>query len=80
MNYFDAHNLLNEVRDGHDHSESDITAALALTGDVDPDVCNDGVGWWGSIPKGWTPRVSTATLQGIGTRFSRVASHDHPTN
>jgi hypothetical protein len=80
MNYFDAHNLLNEAQDGHDHSEADITAALELTGDINPDVCFDGTGWWGSSPKGWTPRVPTATIPGIGTRFSRIAGNDHPTN
>ena len=45
MNYFDAHKLLDETRDGHDHSESDITAALELTGDIDPVVCRVGVSW-----------------------------------
>jgi hypothetical protein len=80
MNYFEAHNLLNETRDGHDHSEADITAALELTGDIDSVVCGNGTSWWGAAPEGWTPRVPTATIPGIGTRFSRIASHDHPTN
>jgi len=80
MNYFDAHKLLDETRAGHDHNESDITAALELTGDIDPIVCGDGTSWWGSSPEKWTPRVPTSTLSGIGTRFSWIAINDHPAN
>ncbi len=80
MNYFQAHKLLDETRAGHDHTEADITAALELTGDIDPDICTDGTGWWRSSPEGWTPRVPTSTLSGIGTRFSGIAINDHRTN
>lgn len=80
MNYFDAHKLLDQTRNGHDHSEADITAALELTGDIDPDVCTDGVSWWRSSHEGRTPRVPTSTLSGIGTRFSGIAINDHRAN
>ena len=46
MNYFQAVKLLDEVRDGHNHTYADITKALELVGDIDPDVCTDGVSWW----------------------------------
>ena len=80
MNYYQAHKLLDETRNGHDHSKADITAALELTGDIDPELCGDGTSWWGSGPKGWTPRVPTSTLSGIGTRFAGIAINDHRTN
>ena len=80
MNYYQAHKLLDETRAGHDHTEADITAALELTGDIDPDVFGNGSGWWGSSPEGWTPRVPLTTLQGIGTRFSGIAINDHRAN
>jgi len=35
MNYFQAHKLLDEVKDGIFHTFADITAALELTGDLD---------------------------------------------
>lgn len=80
MNYFQAHKLLDETRNGHNHSEADITAALELTGDIDSDVCTDGLGWGRSGPKGWTPRVPLTTLSGIGTRFAGIAINDHRTD
>ena len=51
VNYFYAHKLLDEVRDGHNHIFDDITKALELVGDIDPDVCTDGTGWWRPGPK-----------------------------
>jgi len=80
MNYFEAHKLLDETRAGHDHTEDDITAALELTGDIDPDVCTDGISWWGRSTEERPARVPTATLQGIGSRFSGIAINDHRTN
>ena len=80
MNYYQAHKLLDETRAGHDHSETDITAALELTGDIDPVVCGDGTSWWGSGAEGWTPRVPLTTLSGIGTRFAGIAINDHRTD
>jgi len=80
MNYFDAHKLLDETRNGHNHTEADITAALELTGDIDPDLCGNGLGWWGSSPEKRETGLPTATLQGIGQRFSRIAINDHRTN
>ena len=76
MNYFDAHKLLDETCDGHDHPESDITAALELTGDLEPEICTDGIGWWGSITEGWSPRLPAPTIQGTGSGFSRIAIND----
>ncbi len=35
VNYFQAHKLLDEVKDGIFHTFADITAALELTGDLD---------------------------------------------
>ena len=46
VNYFDAHKLLDQVRDGHNHTYADITTALGLVGDIDPDVCTDVVSCW----------------------------------
>ena len=80
MNYFDAHKLLDETRNGHNHTEADITAALEFTGDIDIDIRTDGVNWWRSSPEEWTPRVPLTTLSGIGTRFSGIAINDHRTN
>ena len=57
MNYINAIKLLDEVKNGHDHPESAITTALELTGDLEPEICTDGIGWWGSITEGWSPRI-----------------------
>ena len=54
VNYFEAHKLLDQVRDGHNHTYADITKALELVGDIDADVCETGLGKWRSSPKGWT--------------------------
>ena len=35
MNYFEAHKLLNEVKDGINHPAERITYALFLTGDLE---------------------------------------------
>lgn len=35
MNYYEAHKLLNEVKDGIDHSTELISHALYLTGDLE---------------------------------------------
>ena len=80
MNYFQAHKLLDETRAGHDHSESDITAALELTGDIDPDLLGNGISWWRSSPEGRTPRVPAATVCPTGSGFSGIAINDHPAN
>lgn len=80
MNYFEAHKLLDETRAGHDHTESDITAALELTGDIDPDVCTDGLGWGRPSLERRETGLPAATLSGIGSRFSGIAINDHRTN
>ena len=80
MNYFQAHKLLDETRNGHNHSESDITAALELTGDIDPDLCTDGLGWGRPGVEGRTPRVPLTTLSGIGQRVSGIEINDHRTD
>ena len=80
VNYFDAHKLLDETRDGHNHSESDITAALELTGDIEPEICTDGIGWWGSITEGWAPRLPAPTIHRTGSGFSGFAINDPRTD
>ena len=35
MNYFQAQKILNEVKEGQEHSELDISHALYLTGDLE---------------------------------------------
>lgn len=80
MNYFDAHKLLDETRNGHNHTESDITAALELTGDIDPDVCGDGLGWGRPSTEGRETRVPLTTISTIRERFSRIAINDHRTD
>jgi len=76
MNYFYAHKLLDEVRDGHNHTFDDITKALELVGDIDTDVCGTGLGKWRSSPKGWQARLLSATVSTTGTGFSRHHSDD----
>jgi len=80
MNYFDAHKLLDETRAGHDHSESDITAALELTGDIDPDVCTDGIGWGRRGAERREKGLPAATVCRTGSGFSGIAINDHRTN
>jgi len=53
VNYFQAHKLLDEVKDGHNHTTADITTALGLVGDLDPELCGTGLGGWRSSSKGW---------------------------
>ena len=78
MNYFDAHKLLNETRNGHNHTYADITKALELVGDIDPDVCTDGVSWWRPGAKGWQTGLSGATVCRTGAGFSRDnGNHSH---
>ena len=57
MNYFQAHKLLDEVKDGHEHTTADITVALGLVGDLDPELCGTGLGGWRSGPEGWQEGV-----------------------
>ena len=80
MNYFDAHKLLDETRAGHDHTEADITAALELTGDIDPDVCGNGLGWWRSSPEGRKTGLPATTVLRTGSGFPGVEINDHRTN
>ena len=80
MNYYQAHKLLDETRNGYNHSKSDITAALGLTGDIDPDLCTDGLGWGRPGAEGRTPGLPLTTLSGIGTRFSGIPINDHQTD
>ena len=53
MNYFQAVKLLDEVRDGHNHTHADITTALSLVGDIDPDLCGTGLSEWRSSAERW---------------------------
>jgi hypothetical protein len=80
VNYFDAHKLLDETRDGHNHSESDITAALELTGDIDPEVCRVGVSWWGSSPEGRKTGLPVAEICRTGSGVSGIAINDPGTD
>ena len=43
MNYFEAHKLLNEVKDGINHPTELITHALYLTGDLEDGMRGQGV-------------------------------------
>jgi hypothetical protein len=80
MNYFEAHKLLDETRNGHNHTEADITSALELTGDIDIDIRTDGVSWWGSSPERRETGLSVATVCRTGSGFSGIAINDHRTN
>ena len=71
VNYFDAHKLLDEVRDGHNHTYADITTALELVGDIDPDVCTDGVSCWRPGAETGQTGLPGATVCRTGTGFSR---------
>jgi len=44
MNYFEAVKLLNEVKDGINHSTESITYALFLTGDISDGMRSEGMG------------------------------------
>ena len=76
MNYFQAVKLLDEVRDGHNHTFDDITKALELVGDIDADVCTDGTCWWRPSAKSWQARLLGETISTTGTGFSRHHSDD----
>ena len=80
MNYYQAHKLLDETRAGHDHTEADITAALELTGDIDPDVCGNGVSWWRSSPERRETGLPAATVCRTGSGFSGVSINDYRAN
>lgn len=80
MNYFQAVKLLDETRDGHNHTYADITKALELVGDIDPDVCTDGVSWWRPGPETGQTGLLGATVCRTGTGFSRHHSDDSPKN
>lgn len=43
MNYYEAHKLLNELKDGKDHPTELITHALFLTGDLEDGMRGEGV-------------------------------------
>ena len=53
MNYFQAVKLLDQVRDGQNHTYADITTALSLVGDIDSDVFGTGLGEWRSSAERW---------------------------
>ena len=80
MNYYQAHKLLDETRNGHNHPEADITSALELTGDIDRELCGDSPGWRRRGAEGWVARSAAASFFGIGQRVSGIESHDHRTN
>ena len=71
MNYFQAVKLLDETRDGHNHTFNDITTALELVGDIDADVCTDGTSWWRSGPKAGQTGLPGATVFRIGAGIPR---------
>ena len=78
VNYFEAHKLLDQVRDGHNHTYADITTALELVGDIDPDVCTDGVSCWRPGAETGQTGLFGATVFRIGTGFSRDnGNHSH---
>ena len=78
MNYFDAHKLLNEVRDGHNHTYADITTALGLVGDLDADLCTDGVSCWRPGAETRQTGLPGATVFRIGAGVSRDnGNHSH---
>ena len=80
MNYFQAVKLLDEVRDGHNHTLSDITTALGLVGDIDPDVCSDGLSWWRPSAERWQTGLLGATVCRTGTKFSGNNADDSQKN
>ena len=53
MNYFQAVKLLDEVRDGRDHTTASITIALRLVGDIDQNLCGTSPGEWRSSAERW---------------------------
>ena len=78
MNYFDAHKLLDQVRDGHNHTYADITTALGLVGDLDADLCTDGTGWWRPSAETGQTGLPGATVCRTGAGFPRDnGNHSH---
>ena len=78
VNYFEAHKLLDQVRDGHNHTFDDITKALELVGDLDGDICTDGTGCWRPGPETRQTGLPGATVCRTGTGFSRDnGNHSH---
>ena len=71
VNYFEAHKLLDQVRDGHNHTYADITTALGLVGDIDQDLCTDGTSCWRPGPETGQTGLPGATVLRTGTGFSR---------
>ena len=63
MNYFQAQKLLDEVKDGRDHTTASITIALGLVGDIHTELCGVGIGWGRSSPEGWQEGVLDKPLQ-----------------
>ena len=80
MNYFDAHKLLDEVRDGQNHTYANITTALGLVGDIDPDLCGDGVSWSRPGAERWQTGLPGATICRTGTGFSKNNADDSQKN
>ena len=80
MNYFQAHKLLDEVKDGRDHTTADIKTALELVGDIDADLCTDGTGWWRPGSEAGQTGLPGATVSTTGTRFSRHHGDDSHKN
>jgi len=80
VNYFEAHKLLDETRDDHNHTFDDITKALELVGDIDPDVCTDGVSWWRPSAEAGQTGLPGGTVCRTGTGFSRHHSDDSHKN
>ena len=71
MNYFQAVKLLDEVRDGHNHTYAEITTALELVGDIDADLCGISPGEWRSSAETGQTGLPGATVCRTGTGFSR---------
>jgi hypothetical protein len=80
VNYFQAVKLLDETRNGHNHTYADITKALELVGDIDPDLCGSGVGWWQPGAEAGQTRLPGATVSTTGAGFSRHHSDDSHQN
>ena len=80
VNYFEAQKLLDEVKDGHDHTTANITIALGLVGDFDPDLRRNGSGWWRPSPEGWPEGLFDSPVQGTGTGLPRHHADNSPKN
>ena len=80
MNYFQAHKLLDEVKDGCDHTTANITIALELVGDIDSGVCGTGTGWGRPSPERWPEGLPDSPVQGTGAGLPRHYSNDSHQN